>query len=126
MEKQYLIDELEDVLYEDDKIDFDDPNYRQSVIEYGLNKVNNLKKNCMRKVEVIGYKIAKETYHEFESLTHAAKHCKAAVESIYLVCQGKFKQTKGWCFVYKSENFAEEIQCKLSQQTTRGKSSCKK
>jgi len=80
----------------------------------------------MRKVEVIGYKIAKETYHEFESLTHAAKHCKAAVESIYLVCQGKFKQTKGWCFVYKSENFAEEIQCKLSQQTTRGKSSSKK
>jgi hypothetical protein len=80
----------------------------------------------MRKVEVIGFKIAKETYHEFESLTHAAEHCKAAVESIYLVCQGKFKQTKGWCFVYKSENFAEEIQSKLSQQTTRGKSSCKK
>jgi C4-type Zn-finger protein len=49
MEKQYLIDELEDVLYEDDKIDFDDPNYRKSVIEYGLNKVNNLKKELYAK-----------------------------------------------------------------------------
>jgi len=49
MEKQHLIDELEDVLYEDDKIDFDDPNYRQSVIEYGLNKVNNLKKQLYEK-----------------------------------------------------------------------------
>jgi hypothetical protein len=49
MEKQYLIDELEDVLYEDDKIDFDDPNYRQSVLEYGLNKVNNLKKELYAK-----------------------------------------------------------------------------
>jgi len=48
-EKQYLIDELEDILYEDDKIDFDDPNYRQSVIEYGLNKVNNLKKELYAK-----------------------------------------------------------------------------
>jgi hypothetical protein len=49
MEKQYLIDELEDVLYKDDKIDFDDPNYRKSVIEYGLNKVNNLKKELYAK-----------------------------------------------------------------------------
>ena len=49
MEKQHLIDELEDVLYEDDKIDFDDPNYRKSVIEYGLNKVNNLKKELYAK-----------------------------------------------------------------------------
>jgi hypothetical protein len=48
-EKQYLIDELEDVLYEDDKIDFDDPNYRKSVIEYGLTKVNNLKKELYAK-----------------------------------------------------------------------------
>ena len=48
-EKQYLIDELEDVLYEDDKIDFDDPNYRNYVIEYGLNKVNNLKKQLYEK-----------------------------------------------------------------------------
>lgn len=49
MEKQHLIDELEDILYEDDKIDFDDPNYRKSVIEYGLNKVNNLKKQLYEK-----------------------------------------------------------------------------
>ena len=49
MEKQHLIDELEDILYEDDKIDFDDSNYRQSVIEYGLNKVNNLKKELYAK-----------------------------------------------------------------------------
>jgi hypothetical protein len=49
MEKQHLIDELEDILYEDDKIDFDDPNYRKSVIEYGLNKVNNLKKKLYAK-----------------------------------------------------------------------------
>lgn len=49
MEKQQIINELEDVLYEDDKIDFDDPNYRQSVIEYGLNKVNNLKKQLYEK-----------------------------------------------------------------------------
>jgi hypothetical protein len=49
MEKQHLIDELEDVLYEDDKIDFDDPNYRKSVIEYGLTKVNNLKKELYAK-----------------------------------------------------------------------------
>ena len=48
-EKQQIIDELEDVLYEDDKIDFDDPNYRKSVIEYGLNKVNNLKKELYAK-----------------------------------------------------------------------------
>jgi hypothetical protein len=48
-EKQQIIDELEDVLYEDDKIDFDDPNYRKSVIEYGLNKVNNLKKQLYEK-----------------------------------------------------------------------------
>jgi len=48
-EKQYLIDELEDVLYEDDKIDFDDPNYRKDVIEYGLTKVNNLKKKLYAK-----------------------------------------------------------------------------
>jgi len=49
MEKQYLIDELEDVLYEDNKIDFDDPNYRKDVIEYGLTKVNNLKKELYAK-----------------------------------------------------------------------------
>ena len=48
-EKQYLIDELEDVLYVDNKIDFDDPNYRKDVIEYGLNKVNNLKKKLYEK-----------------------------------------------------------------------------
>jgi hypothetical protein len=48
-EKQHLIDELEDVLYEDDKIDFDDPNYRKDVIEYGLTKVNNLKKELYEK-----------------------------------------------------------------------------
>jgi hypothetical protein len=48
-EKQYLIDELEDVLYEDNKIDFDDPNYRKDVIEYGLTKVNNLKKELYAK-----------------------------------------------------------------------------
>jgi hypothetical protein len=48
-EKQQIIDELEDVLYEDDKIDFDDPNYRNDVIEYGLTKVNNLKKELYAK-----------------------------------------------------------------------------
>jgi hypothetical protein len=48
-EKQQIIDELEDVLYEDDKIDFDDPNYRKDVIEYGLTKVNNLKKELYAK-----------------------------------------------------------------------------
>lgn len=80
----------------------------------------------MRKVEVIGYNIAKQSYHKFESLTHAATHCKTKVESVYLVCQNKFKQTKGWSFVYDCDNFVEMIEQKLNEPHNKGKHNCKR
>jgi hypothetical protein len=49
MEKQNVIDVLEDALFdENDRIDFDDPNYRKYIIDYILNKINQLKKELQK------------------------------------------------------------------------------
>lgn len=80
----------------------------------------------MTKKPVIGFNIAKKSYHSFESLTHASEFTKTKVESVYLVLKNKFKKTKGWCFVYESENFHEVIKQKLEEKCKRGNHSMKK
>jgi len=80
----------------------------------------------MNKIPIIGYNIAKNKYHSFESITHAANHCKTDISSVSAVLNNTFKKSKGWCFVYESKDFQSEIADKLKEKCKRGLYASKK
>lgn len=74
----------------------------------------------MQKKEVIGYVIATEEWLQFESINHAAEHFDIPFQSVWKVIRGDYKQVKGICFHYNTEDFDEQIMAKLNREDKRG------
>lgn len=72
---------------------------------------------------VIAYDIKLNKYWELDSISHAVRHFKRKKlcnGTVAAVIAGTYAKTKGMCFCYKCENFAEVIQAKLAVKTKKG------